>query len=124
MKILLDGSRLYVECRHCPGMPLDPKHLFSCPSIVVAFFKIGNDCSMDILHSDRAMDVAMAVIHVTIFNITSNGQSQSALDEVEIDQAKEESAEILDINHDSKSEFEKRDGHETFELKEKFSNAT
>ncbi|GFV32314.1 hypothetical protein TNCV_1676001 [Trichonephila clavipes] len=40
-----------------------PNTFFSCSSIVGAFLKIGNDCSMDILNSDRAMDVAMAVIH-------------------------------------------------------------
>ncbi|GFX60589.1 RNase H domain-containing protein [Trichonephila clavipes] len=63
MKILSDGSRSYVECRHCTDMQLDSQNLFSCPSIVVASFKINNDCSMDILYSDRAMDVAMARIH-------------------------------------------------------------
>ncbi|GFV95629.1 HTH_Tnp_Tc3_2 domain-containing protein [Trichonephila clavipes] len=62
MTILPDGSRSYVECKHCPGTQLDPKHLFSYPSIVRALFKIDNDCSMDILYSDRAMDVATAVI--------------------------------------------------------------
>ncbi|GFV66118.1 RNase H domain-containing protein [Trichonephila clavipes] len=39
MKVLPNGSRSYVECRHCPSTYLDPKHLFSCPSIVDAFFK-------------------------------------------------------------------------------------
>ncbi|GFX59682.1 RNase H domain-containing protein [Trichonephila clavipes] len=63
MNILPDGSRSYVECRHSPGTQLDSKHLFSYPSIVGALFNIDNDCSIDILHSDRAMDVAMAVIH-------------------------------------------------------------
>ncbi|GFY14544.1 RNase H domain-containing protein [Trichonephila clavipes] len=62
MKILLDGSRSYVECRHYTGTQLDPKHLFSCPSIVGAFFKINNYCSMDILYLDHAIDVAMVVI--------------------------------------------------------------
>ncbi|GFV71617.1 RNase H domain-containing protein [Trichonephila clavipes] len=52
MKILPDGSKSYVECRHCSGMQLDPKHLFSCPSIVGALFETDNDCSMDILHLD------------------------------------------------------------------------
>ncbi|PRD29685.1 UNVERIFIED_CONTAM: hypothetical protein NCL1_28619 [Trichonephila clavipes] len=65
MKILPDGSRSYVECRHCPGIQLDLKHLLSCPSIVGALFKIDNDCSMDILYSERAM----AVIH-TFGNIS------------------------------------------------------
>ncbi|GFT55051.1 RNase H domain-containing protein [Trichonephila clavipes] len=63
MKILPDGSRSYVECRYCPGKQMDPKHLFSCPSIVGALFKIDKNCSMDILYSDRAMDVATAGIH-------------------------------------------------------------
>ncbi|GFV71347.1 RNase H domain-containing protein [Trichonephila clavipes] len=63
MKILPDGSRSYVEWRQCPATQLDPKHLFSCPSIVGALFKIDNDCCMDILYSDRAMDVATVVIH-------------------------------------------------------------
>ncbi|GFU17179.1 RNase H domain-containing protein [Trichonephila clavipes] len=63
MKILPDGFRSYVECRHCSGAQLDPKHCFSCPFIVGALFKIDNDCSMDILYSDRAMDVATALIH-------------------------------------------------------------
>ncbi|GFU40736.1 RNase H domain-containing protein [Trichonephila clavipes] len=62
MEILPDGSRSYVECRHCPGPQIDPKHLFSCYSIVGAIFKIDNDCSMGILYSDRAMDVATAVV--------------------------------------------------------------
>ncbi|GFT47340.1 RNase H domain-containing protein [Trichonephila clavipes] len=53
MKILPDGSGSYVEYRHCPGTQLDPKHPFSCPFIVGALFKIDNDCSMDILYSDR-----------------------------------------------------------------------
>ncbi|GFU91652.1 hypothetical protein TNCV_2544141 [Trichonephila clavipes] len=57
--------------RFCPMVPdhmwnagtqLDPNRIFSCPAIV-ALFKIDN-CSMDILYSDRAMDVATAVIHV------------------------------------------------------------
>ncbi|GFW14163.1 RNase H domain-containing protein [Trichonephila clavipes] len=61
MMILSNGSRSYVECRHCPGPQLGPKHLFSCPSIVGALFKIDNDCSMDILYSDRTMDVATEV---------------------------------------------------------------
>ncbi|GFW03682.1 hypothetical protein TNCV_2537931 [Trichonephila clavipes] len=44
MKILPDGSRSYVECRNWPvsaplALQLDPKHLFSCPSIVGDFFK-------------------------------------------------------------------------------------
>ncbi|GFX37942.1 RNase H domain-containing protein [Trichonephila clavipes] len=63
MKILPDGFRSYVECRHCPGTQLDPKYRFSCPSIVCAFFKIDNDSRMDILYSDRAMDVAKTMIH-------------------------------------------------------------
>ncbi|GFT39261.1 RNase H domain-containing protein [Trichonephila clavipes] len=46
MKILPDGSRSYGECEHCPCTQLDPKHLFSCPTIVGALFKIVNDCSM------------------------------------------------------------------------------
>ncbi|GFT15809.1 RNase H domain-containing protein [Trichonephila clavipes] len=36
-KILPDGSISYVECTQ-----LDPKHLFSCTSIVGALFKIDN----------------------------------------------------------------------------------
>ncbi|GFV09283.1 RNase H domain-containing protein [Trichonephila clavipes] len=62
-KILPGGSRSYVECRHCPDTKLDPKHLFSFPSIAGALFKIDNDRSIDILYSDRAMEVAKAVIH-------------------------------------------------------------
>ncbi|GFX29200.1 hypothetical protein TNCV_3217341 [Trichonephila clavipes] len=54
---LPDGSRSYVKCRHATGS------LFSCPSIVGALLKIDNDCSIDILYLDRAMDVATAVIH-------------------------------------------------------------
>ncbi|GFU41711.1 uncharacterized protein LOC103524116 [Trichonephila clavipes] len=27
MKIMLEGSRTYTECRHCPGVQLDPGHL-------------------------------------------------------------------------------------------------
>ncbi|GFS98442.1 hypothetical protein TNCV_3478371 [Trichonephila clavipes] len=45
------------------GTQLDPKHLFSCPSIFGDLFNIDNDCSRDILYLDRAMDVATAVIH-------------------------------------------------------------
>ncbi|GFU64922.1 hypothetical protein TNCV_785731 [Trichonephila clavipes] len=44
--------------------------------------------------------------------------------EVETAKARKEPAEIMRINHDSKSKFEKSYGHETFELKGKFSNAT
>ncbi|GFW58014.1 RNase H domain-containing protein [Trichonephila clavipes] len=62
MEILSDGSRSYVEYRHCPYTQLDPKHLFSCLSIVGVLFKMDNDCSMVILYSDHAMDVATAVI--------------------------------------------------------------
>ncbi|GFT28643.1 RNase H domain-containing protein [Trichonephila clavipes] len=62
MKILPDGSRSYVECRHRPGTQLDPKRLFSCPSIDGALFKIDKDCSMDIFYSDLVTDVAKAVI--------------------------------------------------------------
>ncbi|GFS58569.1 uncharacterized protein TNCV_111781 [Trichonephila clavipes] len=36
--------------------------------------------------------------------------------EVETDQATEESAEIMHINQDSESKYEKSDRHETFEL--------
>ncbi|GFX10187.1 hypothetical protein TNCV_1865851 [Trichonephila clavipes] len=43
------------------------------------------------------------------------------LKEVETDQAREETAEIININHDSESKFQKSDEHETFELKGKFS---
>ncbi|GFX82014.1 CLIP domain-containing protein [Trichonephila clavipes] len=63
MEILPDGSRSYVECKHCPSTQLDPKHLSNCPSIDGALLKIDNDCSMDILYWDRAIDVATAVIH-------------------------------------------------------------
>ncbi|GFX45879.1 RNase H domain-containing protein [Trichonephila clavipes] len=69
MKILPDVSRSYVECRHCPCTQLDRKHLFSCLSIVGALFKINNDCHMDILYSDRVVDVATAVIR-TFGNIS------------------------------------------------------
>ena len=31
MNILLDGSRIYVECEHYPGTQLDPKTLFWLP---------------------------------------------------------------------------------------------
>ncbi|GFV70754.1 RNase H domain-containing protein [Trichonephila clavipes] len=62
-KLLPDGSRSYVECRHCPDTQLNPEHLFSCPSVVGALFKIDNDCSMNILFSDRVLDVATTVIH-------------------------------------------------------------
>ncbi|GFU16504.1 DUF4817 domain-containing protein [Trichonephila clavipes] len=55
MKILPEGSRSYAECMYCLGKQLEPKHLFSCPFIVGALFKINNDYSMDILHSDSAM---------------------------------------------------------------------
>ncbi|GFW91511.1 hypothetical protein TNCV_3376741 [Trichonephila clavipes] len=34
MNILPDGSRSYVECRHCPCTQLYPKYLCNCPSIV------------------------------------------------------------------------------------------
>ncbi|GFU82609.1 hypothetical protein TNCV_2306531 [Trichonephila clavipes] len=44
--------------------------------------------------------------------------------EVETDQAREEPDEIMDIDHDSESKFEKRDEHEAFQLKGKFSNLT
>ncbi|GFT47339.1 RNase H domain-containing protein [Trichonephila clavipes] len=58
-----EDSRSYVECRYCPSTQLNPKHLFNCPSIIGALFKKDYGCSMDILYSDRAMDVATAVIY-------------------------------------------------------------
>ncbi|GFX18599.1 hypothetical protein TNCV_3310601 [Trichonephila clavipes] len=45
------------------GTQLDLKYLFSSSSIVDVLFKIDKDGSMDILYSDRAMEVATAVIH-------------------------------------------------------------
>ncbi|GFY31379.1 RNase H domain-containing protein [Trichonephila clavipes] len=39
MKILPEGSRSCVACRHWTGMHLDLKYLFSCPFIVGAFLK-------------------------------------------------------------------------------------
>ncbi|GFU54661.1 hypothetical protein TNCV_2161301 [Trichonephila clavipes] len=51
-----------------------------------------------------------------------NGHLQSLLDEIETDRAREESEEIMDINPDSGSKFEKRNEHETLALKGKFSN--
>ncbi|GFU95800.1 hypothetical protein TNCV_4903921 [Trichonephila clavipes] len=48
---------------------------------------------------------------------------RSLLDEDETDHAREELHGIMDINYDRESKFEKRDKHETFELKGKFSNA-
>ncbi|GFW92248.1 hypothetical protein TNCV_3541341 [Trichonephila clavipes] len=48
---------------NCPDTQQDPKHRFSCTSIVGALFKIDNDCSMDILYSNHAMDVSTEVIH-------------------------------------------------------------
>ncbi|GFW13207.1 hypothetical protein TNCV_4121081 [Trichonephila clavipes] len=54
---------------------------------------------------------------------------RSLLDEVEtsereIDQAREEPGEIMDINPYSESKSEKSDEHEMFESKGRFSNAT
>ncbi|XP_055944550.1 uncharacterized protein LOC129975513 [Argiope bruennichi] len=63
MWIMSDGSRLYVECRHCPGVQLDPEHVFSCHSIISALFKIDIDCTRDILYSNKVEDVVKAVLH-------------------------------------------------------------
>ena len=63
MKILPDGSRTYPECRHCPSMQLNPEHLFNCPSIIAALFKIDMNCSRETLYMDKAVDVAYAVLH-------------------------------------------------------------
>ncbi|GFU91246.1 RNase H domain-containing protein [Trichonephila clavipes] len=63
MEILPDGSRSYVDCRHCPGTQLDPEHLFSCPSVAGALFNMDNGCSMGSLYSDLATQVSMAVMH-------------------------------------------------------------
>ncbi|GFW09572.1 hypothetical protein TNCV_3996781 [Trichonephila clavipes] len=57
MKILPDGSRSCVECRQYPNL-----FLVVLP-LLVPFFKIDNDCTMDILYLDHAMDVATTVIH-------------------------------------------------------------
>ncbi|GFU48901.1 hypothetical protein TNCV_3209051 [Trichonephila clavipes] len=46
------------------------------------------------------------------------------LDEVEMDQTREEPDEILDINLDIESKFEKSDEQETFESKERFLNVS
>ncbi|GFX88503.1 hypothetical protein TNCV_2279711 [Trichonephila clavipes] len=52
------------------------------------------------------------------------GLLSSLLKEVETYQASQGHAEIIHINYDSEIKFEKSDENETFELKEKFSNAT
>ncbi|GFX11757.1 hypothetical protein TNCV_4341021 [Trichonephila clavipes] len=44
--------------------------------------------------------------------------------EKEIDHSREESDEIMEINHAIESEFEKKYEHETFESKGRFSNAS
>ncbi|KAF8782068.1 hypothetical protein HNY73_012401 [Argiope bruennichi] len=63
MRIMSDGSRLYGECRHCPGVQLDPEHIFSCCSIILALFKIDIECTRDILYSDKVEDVAKDFLH-------------------------------------------------------------
>ncbi|GFV35165.1 uncharacterized protein TNCV_2988011 [Trichonephila clavipes] len=58
-------------------------------------------------------------------NIKKKGASvESLLDDGETDQTRVETDEITNIKPDRESKFEKRDEHETFELKGKFSNAT
>ncbi|GFX84089.1 hypothetical protein TNCV_4858971 [Trichonephila clavipes] len=57
-------------------------------------------------------------------DIVIDKASSSLLDEVETDQARQEPDEIIDIIHDKENKCEKSDEHETFQLKEKFSNAT
>ncbi|GFT25013.1 hypothetical protein TNCV_179311 [Trichonephila clavipes] len=64
---------------------------------------------------------------VTYTGMGRNGH-QSLLHEVEtsekeINEAREEPDEIMHINHDSESKFEKSDEHEMFESKDRFSNA-
>ncbi|GFU56177.1 hypothetical protein TNCV_712361 [Trichonephila clavipes] len=58
MNVLPDGPRTYMECKYCPGMQPDPKHIFSCPSVVPALFTIDFDSNMDTLHADKAEDIA------------------------------------------------------------------
>ncbi|GFY25571.1 uncharacterized protein TNCV_2486911 [Trichonephila clavipes] len=43
-------------------------------------------------------------------------QCASSMDEVEADQTREGPDEVMDINHDSKSKFEKSDEHETLNV--------
>ncbi|GFU96351.1 ribonuclease H [Trichonephila clavipes] len=44
-----------------PRRATGSQHLFSCPSIVGALFKIDSECSMDILYSDRTLDFATII---------------------------------------------------------------
>ena len=41
---------------------LDLKNLFGCPSIARALFKIDIDCNMNTLYTEKAQDIAKAVI--------------------------------------------------------------
>ncbi|GFV09378.1 hypothetical protein TNCV_1623551 [Trichonephila clavipes] len=76
--------------------------------------------------------VWIAVLYDLLWFINVNEQTikkkiasvGSLLKEVETDHATEEPAEIMRINHDSGSKFEKSDEHEMFEMKGNFSNAT
>ncbi|GFS55461.1 hypothetical protein TNCV_1627281 [Trichonephila clavipes] len=49
-----------------------------------------------------------------------NGYLGCLLDEVETDQASEETDEVLNINQDGESKFQKSNEHETSKLKGKF----
>ncbi|GFV41436.1 hypothetical protein TNCV_5048411 [Trichonephila clavipes] len=55
---------------------------------------------------------------------TRNGHVRSLLEEDEIDRARKEPGEIVDINNDSQNKLEKSNEHDTFVFTGKFSNAT
>ncbi|CAL1277006.1 unnamed protein product [Larinioides sclopetarius] len=58
-----DGSRTYAECRHCPGVQLDPRHLFNCISVASTLFNIDLNCCHNTLYTEKVGDVARAVLN-------------------------------------------------------------
>ena len=64
-KILPDGSRTYVECKHYPGTQLESNYIFKCPSISRAIFKMYIACNRDASQAERNENIAMARNYIT-----------------------------------------------------------
>ncbi|GFT50917.1 RNase H domain-containing protein [Trichonephila clavipes] len=55
MEIMSDGSRTYTECSHCPGVQLDPRHLFKCMSVASNLFNIDPTCCRGTLYTNKVV---------------------------------------------------------------------
>ncbi|GFX66474.1 probable RNA-directed DNA polymerase from transposon BS [Trichonephila clavipes] len=66
MKIHLDKTRSYVQCKHCPDLQLTPNHILECPTVATKLLKMGmvplRDSLWELLYSPDAPRIAEAVI--------------------------------------------------------------